>query len=90
MNTIIRKISVGRDYPNGSLHYQVGSKQMLNRKPYKITGIYLDTELLEKDKVAYNIYIKKEAETSDEVVSEVLWKTVIDVPVVVENNIDFD
>ena len=90
MNTIIRKISVGREYPDGSLHYQVGSKQILKRRKYVITHILMDRELLQLGKLGYNIYVKNIPEYEGEIVNEVLWKTVIDVTCVVENNIDFD
>lgn len=88
MNTIIRKISVGERYLDAVIHYQVGSIQRLKRKVYRITGIYLDSELFELGKVAYNVYVKEETGTGFS--AEVLWKTIMDVPVVVENNIDFD
>lgn len=90
MNTIIRKVSVGESYPDRCLHYQVGTVQKLNRRRYKITEILLNREMLDKGKWAYDIYVKKEPEYSGEPTADVLWKTVIDVPVVVENNIDFD
>lgn len=90
MNTIIRKISVGRDYPNGAIHYQVGSVQNLKHKKYEITSIKFDKDLLElSGELGYNIYIKN-IPTGDEPVQTVLWKTVIGLPTVVENNIDLD
>lgn len=89
MSTIIRKISVGRDYPNGILHYQLHHKLKLKDKRYEITGIMMDRDLLELGKTAYNIYVKNVPLSSSDIVSEVLWKTIIDVPVVVENDIDF-
>ena len=91
MNTIIRKISVGNNYPDGALHYQVKSFQMLKRKRYQITRILFDKELFDKvGKLSYNIYIQNVPEFDAEIVSEVLWKTVVGLPIVVENNIDFD
>lgn len=90
MNTIIRKISVGKEYPNGAIHYQVGSIQRLKNKQYVITAIVIDRDLLDLKKLAYNIYVKNVAQSPDEIENEVLWKQVIDAPVVVENNIDFD
>lgn len=91
MNTVIRKISVGRDYPNGSIHYQVGSIQNLKKAKHEIVAINLDKDLLEKTgEVAYNIYIKNVPQTSETPVNVQLWKTIIGVPVVVENNIDFE
>ena len=88
--TIIRKISVGKEYPNGAIHYQVGSKQNLKGNQYEITSINLDKEVLERTGgMAYNIYIKN-VPKGDEPVSEILWKTIIGVPVIIENNIDFE
>lgn len=88
MNTIIRRISVGKGYPDGSLYFQVGSVQRLKNKVYEITGIYMDKELLELGKLAYNVYVKERTDSS--ITAELLWKTIVDVPVVVENNIDFE
>lgn len=76
MNGEIRKISVGKDYPDGVLHYQVGKTINLIRVPYQITDI-----LFEED--VYNIYIANDN-------GKVLWKTISNVPVVVEYNINFD
>jgi hypothetical protein len=89
MNTIIRKISVGKDYPNGSMHYQVGSRINLKGKPYTITSINVDKEVLERTgNMAYNIYITN-VSVDSEPVSTRLWKVIIGLPTVVENNIDF-
>ena len=91
MNTVIRKISVGREYPNGAIHYQVGSVQNLKRAKYEIVSIVMDKDLLElTGELAYNIYIKNIPLTSDTPVNVQLWKTIVGVPVVVENNIDFE
>lgn len=79
----IRKISVGRDYPDGVLHYQVGKNINLVSTPYRITDIMVDSTLLEKGIVSYNIYIANND-------GKVLWKTIVDVPVVVEYNINFE
>lgn len=83
MNGQIRKISVGKDYPDGVLHYQVGKTINLADKPYEVTDIIIDVELLVQGKSVYNIYIANNK-------GKVLWKTIIDVPVVIENNINFD
>jgi hypothetical protein len=81
--TDIRKISVGKDFPDGSLHYQVGKSIKLNNNFYVIAAILPNKEEEAKGKSAYDIYISNSLGT-------VLWKTVIDVPVVIENNIDFE
>lgn len=83
MNGEIRKISVGKDYPDGVLHYQVGKIINLAGKPYKVTDILINKDLLEKGKPVYNIYIADEN-------GKVLWKTIVDVPVVIEYNINFE
>ena len=78
---IIRKISVGRDYPNGSIHYQVGKRMNLLGTEYIISLIAL--EKVEGDKVGYNIYIENNIEGT------ILWKTIIDMPIHIENDITF-
>lgn len=79
----IRKISVGKDYPDGVIHYQKGKQINLVGVPYTITDILINKEAKELGKVVYDIYIANEN-------GKVLWKQVIDLPVVVENNINFD
>ena len=83
MNGEIRKISVGKDYPDGVLHYQVGKIINLVGNPYKITDILLDKTFLEVGKVVYNIYIADHK-------GKVMWKTVYEVPTVIEYNINFE
>lgn len=83
MNTQIRKISVGKDYPDGVLHYQVGKIVNLLHNPYEITDILINQELLLIGKLSYDIYIADKN-------GKILWKSVTDVPVVVENNITFE
>lgn len=83
MNTDIRKISVGKDFPDGAIHYQVGKTIRLQNKPYTVTQISISLYLKNLGKIGYDIFIADECGT-------VLWKTICDVPVVIENNIDFD
>lgn len=83
MNGHIRKISVGKDYPDGVLHFQVGKNIRLVGVPYMITDILLDQDMLSLGKSVYNIYISNED-------GKVLWKTIDGLPVVIENNIDFN
>jgi hypothetical protein len=90
MNTIIRKISVGKEYPNGCIHYQLGSVVNLKGNKYKVSHILMDREAMALGKLIYNIYISNIPEYDNQPVSELLWKSIADVPVVVENNIDFD
>lgn len=82
MNGHIRKISVGKDYPDGVLHFQVGKSFKLVGVPYTITDILLDQNMLALGRSVYNIYISNSA-------GKVLWKTIDGLPVVIENNIDF-
>lgn len=78
---IIRKISVGKDYPNGSIHYQVGKVLNLMGIEYMISQILL--EKVEGEKLGYNIYIESPE------VGTILWKTIIDMPIHIENDITF-
>lgn len=77
---IIRKLSVGKDYPNGSIHYQVGKTITLMGDDYRIAQIL--PEKVEGDKVGYNIYIEGDN-------GSILWKTIVDMPVHIENDITF-
>ena len=76
----IRKISIGKDYPNGAMHYQVGKPVRLQGKPYIIEKII---EIKKTNNFNYEIYIKDNNST-------ILWKTVEGMPVVIENNINFE
>lgn len=78
---VIRKISVGRDYPNGSIHYQVGKQINLLGEDYTISEIFL--EEVEGSKMGYNIYIESNS------TGTVLWKTIIDMPIHIENDVTF-
>lgn len=82
MNTI-RKISVGNGHPDSMMHYQVGRVHNLGGNVYTLVKITHDTELFNKGIMGYNIYIKDD-------ISTILWKTLINVPTVVEFNIDFE
>ena len=81
--TDIRKISVGKDYPNGVIHYQRGKEIFLVGVPYTITDILVNEELKELGTLAYDIFIANKD-------GKVLWKQVIGVPVIIENNISFE
>ncbi len=78
----IRKISIGKDYPNGVMHYQRGKEVNLKGVVYIISDIITDATLLKFNKLGYNIYISNKD-------GKVLWKQIIDVPTVVEFNISF-
>ena len=49
---LIRKISIGRDYKDNAMHYQIGQE---------VYGNHVITNILEKD-ADYEIYIKKNKE----------------------------
>ena len=49
---LIRKISIGRDYKDNAMHYQIGQE---------VYGNHAITNILEKD-TDYEIYIKKNKE----------------------------
>lgn len=83
MATDIRKLSVGRDFPDGAIHYQVDKFISLQGVPYTVSKITVNKELKKEGKTAYDIFL-----TNDE--GTVLWKTVIDMPVLIENNINFE
>lgn len=83
MTADIRKISVGRNYPDGAIHYQVGKFVRLQGVPYEVALIEKAHEPEFADKVAYHLYIQNED-------GRVYWKTIVDMPVIIENNIDFD
>ncbi|NRA77264.1 MAG: hypothetical protein HRU18_03565 [Pseudoalteromonas sp.] len=80
----IRKISVGKGHPDDMMHYQVGKVYNLSGREYILSSILLDMDLLEKGKLAFNVYISSRGKGT------LLWKTVVDVPVIVENNINFE
>lgn len=83
MTTDIRKISVGRDFPDGAIHYQVGKPIRLQGEPYTVAKILVNKNYKLEGKTAYDIYLSNDDGT-------VLWKTVVDMPVLVENNINFE
>ena len=78
----IRKLSVGSDYPNGCLHYQVGKSLSLGKGRYIITEIVLNKDMIKLGIKQYDIYISNGED-------KVLWKDV-DVPCVAEYDIDFE
>jgi hypothetical protein len=79
--TDIRKISVGKDYPNGAIHYQVGRPVVLVNVKYMITAILHEEN--SKGEMVYNIYISNDD-------GSVLWKEIKDMPTVTENNVNFE
>lgn len=79
----IRKISVGKDYPNVCIHYQVGKKIRLQAKEYTVHEITVNEKLKESGSIGYDIYLRDED-------SVLFWKTIKDMPTVIENNIDFE
>ena len=78
--SIIRKISVGSDFPNGAMHYQVGKKFEVLGEVCVVTNIIL--EEVERNKLGYNIYVQSKDSTF-------FWKTIVDMPVHIEYDITF-
>tara|TARA_R110000822_G_scaffold192680_1_gene331352 strand:+ start:333 stop:572 length:240 start_codon:yes stop_codon:yes gene_type:complete len=79
MDGLIRKIIIGRD-PKDAMAYYVGMRAGLG----KVSTIVLDDKHLHKfSKKRYLVYI------SDETGSQVLWKTVDDMPCLVEFDCNF-
>ena len=84
MRTDIRKISIGVNYPDGVMHYQVGKKIKLQDTSFEIVAIEKRESFLNlKSSNIYDIYVS-DGEGS------VLWKTIEDMPVVIENNVNFE
>lgn len=84
MNTTqIRKVSVGNGQPDNMMHYQLNKIYTINGQPFTLTDIVMDRQLLELKKLGYNLFV-----SNGEV--KLLWKTLVDLPMVIENNISFD
>ena len=83
MKSDIRKISIGKGYPNEAMHYQVGKTVRLQGIPYEVSQITPSTQPLYKDSVAFDIFISNED-------GMVYWKTVADMPIIIENNVNFE
>lgn len=75
MNRIIRKISIGTDYPRGCMHYERG--QVLENKK---TGNFLFKviDILQRDPNVYEIWIE------NNLGEQMIWDTVRNMPVVVQ------
>lgn len=78
---IIRKISVGTDYPRGCMHIQVGKEFDFSGSTYTVCNIKLEEES-DGSKV-YRVYLETNG-------VKVLWKEIMGMPVVVETKIDFE
>ncbi len=83
MKRDIRKISVGNGHPDQMMHYQIGKEYNLQGRKYHLSNILLEPELFSEGKLAYNLYLRNDDGT-------VCWKTLVDVPMVIEYNINFD
>ena len=83
MQTDIRKISVGKDYPNKAIHFLVSKPIELQGVAYIVSAIKKSPEYAAEGKTAYDIYLANSE-------GSVMWKTIHDVPVVVEYNISFE
>tara|TARA_R110000744_G_scaffold73544_1_gene147223 strand:+ start:3893 stop:4132 length:240 start_codon:yes stop_codon:yes gene_type:complete len=79
MEGIIRKIIIGRD-PKNAMAYYIGMRAGSG----KVSTIILDDEKLYKyNKFRYLIYLE------DETTSQTLWKSVDDMPCIVEYDCNF-
>jgi hypothetical protein len=86
MGNKIRKISVGVGFPNDCIYYQVGKPPFGKnvKGGFIVSDIILNREaIVQFNKKEYDIYISSPEDT-------VKWKTVEDVPVVIEYDIDFN
>ena len=77
--SIIRKLSVGANFPDGAIHYRVGKVLDLQGKSYTISRI--EGKVEEGVKV-YVIYLTGELDTVE-------WKRVEGLPVSIEYDINF-
>jgi hypothetical protein len=78
---LIRKISVGSNYPDKVLHYQVDKPVRMGAEEKNVKRI---EESFEEGSKVYKIFVEGEMN------SALLWKKIINVPVVVEYLIGFD
>lgn len=79
----IRKISIGLNYPDGVLHYQVGKEIFLTGKSFTISTI--NKKQNEKGQSIYEIVLH-----DDQFHSDFVWKEIENMPVVVEYFIDIE
>ena len=85
--SLIRKIAIGPNYPDGAVHYQVGS--LVLRKTHRVARIDIGSNQVNGEP-EYQIYIEN-IPTNGEIVSQVLWKGFpVNMPHVYENNVDFE
>lgn len=81
MEGLIRKITVGRD-PKNAMVYFVGMKA--GRGDSHVTAIVFDLEWLHvHGKERYYVYLQQED------MSQVVWKTVADMPCIIEYDLNF-
>lgn len=78
--SIIRKISVGVNFPNGVMHYQTGKKFEVLGEQCEVTHIL--PEITAGGNLSYNIYVQGKD-------SSFLWKSIVDMPVHIEYDITF-
>lgn len=83
MKTDIRKISVGSNYPNGAMHYQVGQRKEIEGVKYVISQFALNQEYQREGKIAFDVVLSNSN-------GSVIWKTLVDMPMAIENDLSFD
>lgn len=79
MEAIIRKISIGSGFPDKCMHYQVGRPINKHRSDVIVSEII---PLEENGIKVYTVFVHKNN-------TSIFWKKVEGMPVVVENDIDF-
>lgn len=77
---VIRKLSVGKNFPDGAIHFIVGQHKKFNDKRYELVEI---KEYEDEGVICHDIYLKDEF-------SIVKWKTLRGQIVAVEYLIDFE
>lgn len=85
MKGLIRKISVGTDYPNNVIHYVIGQKYIINKEVFIIKSIIWDKELVQlTGDNTYHILV--ETPKGDVIV----WNTISKMPVKIEYDLTFE
>lgn len=76
-------MSVGSNYPDKAMHFQLDQVRILQGVEYRVSRLERNQEMFTMGKLGYDIFLSNKDGT-------ILWKTLVDMPTVIENNIDFD
>lgn len=90
--SLIRKLSVGPNFPDGAVHFQVGRPVLYDkvRGERSHTVVAIEEDMTEGGLAVFNVYVEN-IPFDGELVSTVLWKSISSaVPHVVERGIDFE